>query len=57
MSLVQPYGFVAVVGKLSSIGTRAGSPYTVAEELNTSFRQPAFSIACSTDSSPCRLLS
>jgi len=38
-SLVRPYGFVPMVGKLSVTGTDAGSPYTVADEEKTIFVQ------------------
>jgi hypothetical protein len=38
MYLVQPYGLVQERGKSSVIGTLAGTPYTVAEELKTKRR-------------------
>ena len=55
-SFVRPYGLVAVVGKSSLHGTDAGSPYTVAELLNTSVRHPFASSALMRLSVPVMLL-
>ena len=48
---------MALSGKSSRIGTDAGSPYTVAEELNTRLRTPARSMASSRRSEPVTLQS
>ena len=56
ITLVQPYGLFAEVGKSSFIGTGACSPYTVAEEEKTSRRTPCRLIAASRENVEPRLL-
>ncbi|CSC92132.1 Uncharacterised protein [Vibrio cholerae] len=46
-----------MVGKDSVIGTEVGSPYTVADELNTSDFTPASRIAATKTKVPFTLLS
>ena len=48
---------VAPVGMVSSIGTRAGLPYTVADELNTIENTPAAAISSNKTRLPETLLS
>jgi hypothetical protein len=48
---------VGPVGKSSRIGTLAGSPYTVADELKTSDLTPASAITSASATVPAMLLS
>ena len=57
MTLDQPYGFVAEVGRSSCIGTGASAPYTVAEEEKTSLATPCRRIARTSEKVEPRLFS
>ena len=57
MSFDQPYGLVGPVGKLSSTGTLAGSPYTVAEDEKTMSPHPASAMTSSNVRVPCTFTS
>ncbi len=56
-SLERPYGLVADSGKSSVIGTVAGSPYTVADDENTTAFTPASAISSNSAMLPAMLLS
>jgi hypothetical protein len=57
ISLVCPYGLVALVGSVSSTGTDAGSPYTVADDEKTICLTPFLAMVCRRETAPLTLQS